>query len=502
MVSSFHKRKITVSLILLLSLSILSCSSHVPSINGKTTQTTPPNTVAQTSTAQLTLAQTPAEPLSTPTKTDPNVAIGSTASNWTEDRQVWTIFEKEVGFNANVTATMIHLPRILLATEDAKKANAKIDELQDQLKEYYKNTLEFVAEDTQTPEDSASYLLYNSPQASYRVFQNSELLSILIEYQGGGRLNTGFLCFTFDLKDGKRLGVADLAKKYGIKANEIERILEWNVLRFAKDYGKFFGAAEEWSYQSLTGYSMQEFWENYDADGNDLYVDETGQLTYIFIFYTPAGSGSYASRTPITLPVDVNYAEVNPIFARFASYRGDDPYDPKVDAYIFDLGGIMQTDDITPLMQRLNQFIYNFDPTFTDPSFLGVMRNDGFDYRLDAVGYYLIVPRLRSTTIYLEAQAMDDTGKITPLPNQPYGASTGLTVIGINQHDLYTNAAVHIQSRDKNLNLDMTRSGMDGSIAYPASIIDASSDLDQLENPYGMSSYFLEEYLKSQYEGD
>lgn len=97
-------------------------------------------------------------------------AIIGSMSSYVEDREIWNDFidEKSKG-SAKRDEFGLHLPRILLDSRDAKKANQEIDEIADNLRKIYQSGKGKMEED-----ETGIY-------SSFSVYQDDHVLSLMIE---------------------------------------------------------------------------------------------------------------------------------------------------------------------------------------------------------------------------------------------------------------------------------------------------------------------------------
>ncbi|WP_019131767.1 hypothetical protein [Peptoniphilus obesi] len=98
-------------------------------------------------------------------------AIIGSLSSYVEDREVWNNFIDEKNMaSAKRDDYGLHLPKILLKSKDAKKANEEIDEIEENLRKIYESGKAKMEGD-----DIGIY-------SSFSVYQDDNVLSIMIKF--------------------------------------------------------------------------------------------------------------------------------------------------------------------------------------------------------------------------------------------------------------------------------------------------------------------------------
>lgn len=148
--------------------------------------------------------------------------IGS-VSSYVEDREVWKDFvdEKYTDY-AKGDVYGLHLPRILLDSEDADAANKQIDGMVKDIKDTYAaNENEMEAFDM-------------GICSSFSVYQDEDVLSVMIENSNiWEEAPPRYTVFNFSLPDGKLMDDDALMEHFGVEKGELLGVIE-NSLREAQ----------------------------------------------------------------------------------------------------------------------------------------------------------------------------------------------------------------------------------------------------------------------------
>lgn len=148
--------------------------------------------------------------------------IGSNSS-YVEDREVWKDFvdEKYTDY-AKGDMYGLHLPRILLDSEDAAQANKQIDDMVKAIKDMYAAN-----ENEMEAFDMGIY-------ASFSVYQDEDVLSVMIENSNiWEEAPPRYTVFNFSLPDGKLMDDDALMEHFGVEKGELLGVIE-NSLREAQ----------------------------------------------------------------------------------------------------------------------------------------------------------------------------------------------------------------------------------------------------------------------------
>ena len=183
--------------------------------------------------------------------------LGS-VSSYVEDRQVWNDFiDKERIESAKRYDNGIHLPRILLESDDAKKANEEIDEIAARIKEKY--------EDHKKEIEGKEIGAY----ATFSVYQDEKVLSIMIEnYDYWDGEYTRYTVFNFSLPDGNFISDEELMADLGVEKDEILPMVENSLREEQAIYTKiYYRDIKDSSYiynpSNYTGLVLNDLSDNY-----------------------------------------------------------------------------------------------------------------------------------------------------------------------------------------------------------------------------------------------
>ena len=137
-------------------------------------------------------------------------------SSYVVDKEIWKDFvdEKYIDYVSKEGPGM-HLPRILLDSDDAKKANKDIDKIEKEIKGLYNRCKKEI-----TDEEVGIY-------AAFSVYQDESVLSLMaLCYNFWESKNTSYYVYNFSLPDGKYITDAELMKHFGVEKDEILGLIE------------------------------------------------------------------------------------------------------------------------------------------------------------------------------------------------------------------------------------------------------------------------------------
>lgn len=400
--------------------------------------------------------------------------IGS-LSSYVEDREVWTDFvdEKHLDF-AKRYDFGIHVPRILLDSEDAKAANDEIDELVKSIKDLYDTNKKHM-EDF----DTGIY-------ASFSVYQDENVLSVMIK---NSNIWEGtfpqFTVFNFSLPDGKLIADDELMKTFGVEKDEILGMIE-NSLReeHSIDTNIYYRDVTDSSYlynlNNCTGLVLNDLWDNYNSKSHQIFIDEVGMPTFIFARYTSAEMG----QSPAILKLRSNRFDSNPIsdeYLRMARRLGVDPKDPNHKAFVIYLGSAFDETTLKDPLVKLYAWTAVFS-NYEDPRMLLAMKQSEDGNRPYLIGeeYYLIIPKYKNASVSLKELEISEDGNLKEVDN-PFLDSiscSGTTFICQNRSDIAPNGKITIRYRDDVLEFSPSISLKDGSPMLPEEVTDAEAILD------------------------
>ena len=412
-------------------------------------------------------------------------AIYGSASSYVEDREIWNDFvdEKHIELVSGEGPGM-HLPRILLDTDDAKKANKDIDKIEKDMRGLYK-----VHKKDINDEEVGIY-------AAFSVYQDESVLSLMVEsYNFWESKNTSYYVYNFSLPDGKYITDAELMKHFGVEKDEILGLIESSLkdeheLEHKLYYMNVFDSSILNAPRSYTGVALNNLWDSYDPDAHHIYIDEVGEPHYIF------KKVEFDSPLIADLKLKSNKLSENPIspeYIKMARKLGIDPEDDKYKALIINLGATFDEDSLKKTLQKLDPWENDFN-NFEDPSMLLTVKYDDQDENpyLNGQECYLVVPKYKYASVALKELEISGGGKLKEKDNDymDYIATAGPTFVLQNISEIAPNAKIVIKYRDDIFEFSPTISLDDGSMILPDEIYDAEDVLDW-KNLIGEDAYSI-----------
>lgn len=412
-------------------------------------------------------------------------AIYGSASSYVEDREIWTGFVDEKHIEAvSGDGPGMHLPRILLDTDDAKKANKEIDKIEKEIKGLYNRCKKEI-----TDEEVGIY-------AAFSVYQDESVLSLMaLCYNFWESKNTSYYVYNFSLPDGKYITDAELMKHFGVEKDEILGLVESSLkdeheLEHKLYYMNVFDSSILNAPRSYTGVALNNLWDSYDPDAHNIYIDEVGEPHYIF------KKVEFDSPLIADLKLKSNKLSENPIspeYIKMARKLGIDPEDDKYKALIINLGATFDEDSLKKTLQKLDPWENDFN-NFEDPSMLLTVKYDDQDENpyLNGQECYLVVPKYKYASVALKELEISGGGKLKEKDNDymDYIATAGPTFVLQNISEIAPNAKIVIKYRDDIFEFSPTISLDDGSMILPDEIYDAEDVLDW-KNLIGEDAYSI-----------
>ncbi|WP_349189252.1 hypothetical protein [Peptoniphilus senegalensis] len=232
-------------------------------------------------------------------------AIIGSMSSYVEDREIWNDFidEKSIG-SAKRDDFGLHLPRILLDSKDAKKANQEIDKIVENLIKIYQSGKGKMEED-----DTGIY-------SSFSVYQDDNVLSLMIQvYDIWQDDPPSYFAYNFSLPDGKFIDDYELMKNFGVDKDEILGMIE-DGLREEQDFTTrvYHNEVLDYSFiynpSNATGMILKELWDDFESKENQIYIDEVGKAHFLLSQYPIVNMVS----CPVTLELKANSFNMGPHF--------------------------------------------------------------------------------------------------------------------------------------------------------------------------------------------
>lgn len=402
-------------------------------------------------------------------------AIIGSMSSYVEDREIWNDFidEKSIG-SAKGDDFGLHLPRILLDSKDAKKANQEIDEIADNLRKIYQSNKGKMEED-----ETGIY-------SSFSVYQDDHVLSLMMEiYDTWYDDPPSYFAYNFSLPDGKFMDDYELMKNFGVEKDEILGMIEdslreeqdWTTMNYhndALDYTFIYNQSNS------TGLILKEVWDNFESNENKIYIDEVGKAHFLL------SQCSIVNMVPcpVTLELKANSFNRNPIsseYLRMARRLGIDPKDKNHKAFIIHLGSAFDEESLSATLEKLSAWTTIF-LNFDDPNMLVSMKqSEGGDMPyLNGEECYLIIPKYRNASVSLKEMEISKNGKLKEVSNEllDFNACAGTTFVCQNISDIAPNGKITIRYRDDVIEFSPSISLKDGSLMLPEGVTDAEKILD------------------------
>ena len=402
-------------------------------------------------------------------------AIIGSMSSYVEDREIWNDFidEKSIG-STKRDDFGLHLPRILLDSKDAKKANQEIDEIAYNLRKIYQSNKGKMEED-----ETGIY-------SSFSVYQDDHVLSLMIEVSDIWMDDPpSYFAYNFSLPDGKFIDDYELMKNFGIEKGEILGMVE-DSLREEQDLITNIYHNDDLDYtfiynpSNATGVILKELWEDFESKQNQIYIDEVGKAHFLLSQYPIVNM----VPCPVTLDLKANSFNRNPISAeylRMARRLGIDPKDKNHKAFIIHLGAAFDEESLSATLEKLSAWTTIF-LNFDDPNMLVSMKqSEGGDRPyLNGEECYLIIPKYRNASVSLKELEISQDGKLKEVGNEllDFNACAGTTFVCQNISDIAPNGKITIRYRDDVIEFSPSISLKDGSLILPEGVTDAEDILD------------------------
>lgn len=396
-------------------------------------------------------------------------------SSYVEDREVWKDFvdKKLINF-AKRDEFGIHVPKILLDSEDAKAANDKIDGLVKSIRDKYDANKKNM--------EGFEIGIYSS----FSVYQDENVLSVMIKnsdiWEGDFPQYT---VFNFSLPEGKFIDDDELMKNFGVEKNEILGMIE-NSLREKQslDTSIYFRDVTDSSYiynpNNYTGLILNDLWDHYNPKSRQIFIDEVGTPNFIFTRY----SSAEMSQSPAILKLILNKFDSAPIsdeYLRMARKLGIDPNDEKHKAFIIYLGSASDEASLKDPLAKLYAWTSVF-LNYEDPRMLIAMKESEGGNMPYLIGEecYLIIPKYKNASVSLKELELKEDGKLKEAKNDYLDSlsATGTTFICQNISDIAPNGKITIRYRDDVLEFSPSISLKDGSLVLPDKVTNAEDILD------------------------
>lgn len=396
-------------------------------------------------------------------------------SNLVVDREIWNEFMDEKYFaQAKGPRDGFHIPKILLETADAKKANQEIEELANGLKRSY-----------ETYQDVANSDVL-SIFSTFSVYQDEYILSVHIQYTDINEADIELSkIYNFSLPDGKLLSDDEVLENFGINSEDKISLMEEGISNDYKLYKEAYDRKVEddsfiYNIGNLEGLSLNNLWDTVNDGISKVFVDEVGRLMFLYTQYMNTEAGTFTEATELGKE-SINRNPYLNEYVKMARELGVDVKDENKKAFMIYLGSSMDEYSLKDVLLKLypwQEVYYEYD----DPSLLLNIRENEETYKHEIMGeeYYLLIPKFKNTTISLKELEISDGGELKEVPNYTLEkiSLTGPTVICQNISDTAPNAKIVLRYEDDVYEFSPSISLKDGSIMLPDEVINAESILD------------------------
>ncbi|MDO5717791.1 MAG: hypothetical protein Q4P34_02310 [Tissierellia bacterium] len=279
---------------------------------------------------------------------------------------------------STLDASEIDIPYIKLNSEDAKKANSELDDIESHFIEEYEKCID--------------YDIGPLGSIDYEVYKDDDILSVVVEMTN---LTAGAFiehrAYTFSLPDGKILTDDEILKKFGVGEN-IDTIIEENILRQCR----YYSGNIEFKPSAFKATSLLEHW-GLPRESNRFYIDRTGKLSAIYTVATLAGSGYIEVKRPLDILNQLSKDELNPIFVKMANGLDIDPNSVDEKGFIAYLGSSEEGEELKNSLRRLisinQKYLNSYDLLYKMDS------EDGFKLKGDEI--YFVVPKYKNTVVMM-----------------------------------------------------------------------------------------------------
>lgn len=428
---------------------------------------------------------------------------GSSRSDYIKDREVWRgIYPEKFHKDAERSIGGVHIPEFLLDSEDARTANAEIEEIISELKtnydEFTKNGTEEFAQD------------YLGVEGKFSVYQNKDFLSVhlyvLDVSQGYAPIHR---IYNFSLPDGRALNNAEILSYFGIAESDIPNLMENTIDREYERISSIYqvnAEPDEYYYRmdNMEGLALKDLWEN-DADNlNSIYINETGVPHFIYLQYTIAGSGVFVADVPLINEASLKYDQYSEQFIKMAKELNLDLDDENIKGIMVYLGNGYDENSLKEILTKLFPWQIAFED-YEDPKMLLMLEENPEGYRPKLYGqeFYLVIPKMKNAVLSLEELKMNDSGKSEKVDNYylDVTAPTGPVLLCVNESELFPNAELTIQYRDDKLQFSPYISQENGKVVLPDGIVDGGDLLpwDDLKEKEVYSGILLNNLLSAMY---
>ena len=411
-------------------------------------------------------------------------ALMGSRSDHVKDRELWKdLTDPKLMELAKNPIDGLHLPEILLTSNDAMQVNYELINL----------SKEFLKIIEESKDDYAGTDL--PVDAKFSVYDDGEIVSVHMEYLN---LNEGYFIkhkvYNFLIPDriypstGKLISDQELLEHFGIGKDEILGRLEATIQGEYNRMANLYDSQMDdiyflWGTKYFEGKALDELWESYNPQKSRIFIDQNGQVNFIYKQYVDGGSGESIATAPIP-GMNINDSEISPAFIQTAKALGLNPEDKNIEAFILFVGGAYDEETTKNLVASLYpwQMVFN---NYADPVFLPMITTDPetFDISLMGQEFYLVIPKYKATSISLRELELTEQGKLSQVENLLVEnmSVTGLALLAVNISDIHPNAKIILRHRDQVSEFTPFISLKDGSLIIDQASVDGEGIVDATE---------------------
>lgn len=422
--------------------------------------------------------------------------------NLVVDREIWKeISNQEIKEKASLQISGIHLPKILLHSEDAKKANEEIDDLAEKVKDAYEDSIENASD---LAEDLNKFV-----SSTYSFYQDDKILSIFIDMtKDPFDENEKYKIYNFSLPEGDLIKDTEVLKKLGFNDDQILLAMENTIANdfyFKKTFEIFYMGNVDFINESqfIEGSSLINFWKSYSDNKSSIYLDEAGKPYFVYDQYSSALDKKLVKVSKLDSIPYIN-SEFSSNYFKIANKLGIK--DEKNKGFIIYMGEANDEGSLIKMAKKLFlwQIIYN---DYKDPNLLLDLRENPDNKNLDLIGseFYLFIPKYENSVVSLKELQLDSSGQPKETENDILDkmAVRGPVLICQSPSETAPSAKIKLQYRDDFFEFSPSISGKDGSLILPDEIIDAEKiiDWDRLIESETYSYVLYEKIMKFMHKG-
>lgn len=369
-------------------------------------------------------------------------------SDHVEDMEIWNdISDEDFKKVAMDPISGIHLPRILLDSEDAKSANKQIEEIAASLKKEYEDLVNLTGnKDVRM-------------SASFSAYEDDKILSLYLELPAMGD-EPAFNCkiFNFSLDDGKFIGDEDLLLSFGIGKEEVMDLMEESISRqYEEMIDQYYSNLDNYIYMgdvsNYEGMALNDLWDGKEIPEKRFYIDPMGCPVFLCHSYFSFGESFYLNKLKLqTRPMA--YSKYSNDFVRIAREMGLDPADEKIKAFILYLGSAQDESKMQNVLEKLYPYQAMFND-YEDPRILLPIKDNENYPNGELIGddFYLIVPRWGKASVSARELTKGDDGNLKEIDNHNLDdlAQRSTTLICQRQDEKSTNLKLSIRYREEKI---------------------------------------------------